>query len=215
MYNPSHFVENRPDVLAKFIEEHPLAILTTCGEDGPEATHVPVIWHREVAGYGALRCHLARKNSHWKSVASSAPVLAIFAGPEHYITPNWYPSTTEHGKVVPTWNYVTVHVKGRGRAMGDDELLAHLREITNRNEKPFAEPWTVESAPQDYVNALTKAIVGIEIQITSMEGKWKTSQNRSSFDRLGVISGLTELATPEALEMADMVRQVDEKQRPD
>lgn len=210
MYNPAHFVEERTDILAAFIEEHPLAILTTCGAEGPDATHVPVVLHRETAPKGVLRCHLARANTHWEILASAAPVLAIFAGPEHYITPKWYPSTTEHGKVVPTWNYVTVHVRGVGRAMSDHELLAHLKELTNRNELPFEEPWTVENAPQDYITALRKAIVGIEIEITSMQGKWKASQNRTKTDRAGVISGLAELNSSASLKMSEIVKNADE-----
>lgn len=211
MYNPAHFTEDRPEVLRSFIEQHPLAILTTCGTDGPEATHVPVMLHPEAGKIGVLRCHLARANQHWKSLVSSAPILVIFAGAEHYITPKWYPSTTEHGKVVPTWNYITVHARGTGRMMSDEELLAHVKELTNRNEQPFDEPWTVESAPPDFITAMTKAIVGIEIEISQIEGKWKASQNRTPPDRAGVIEGLRELDNAASREMSDIVSQANSR----
>lgn len=205
MYNPSHFVEDRPDVLRNFIEQHPLAILTTCSPEGPQASHVPVMLHPDVGSQGVLRFHLARANRQWEAIAESAPVLAIFAGEEHYITPKWYPSTVEHGKVVPTWNYITVHVRGLGRLMSSDELLEHLRAITNSQESSYKDPWTVESAPADFIAAMTKAIVGFEMTITSIEGKWKVSQNRTAADRAGVISGLTELNTSASLKMARAV----------
>ena len=206
MYNPSHFVEQRPELLAEFIEAHPLAILISSDREGPQATHVPMVLHRDSGKYGLLRCHLARANTQWKSITDSTPVLAVFSGAEHYITPNWYPSTAEHGKVVPTWNYLTVHVRGVGRELSDDELLAHLKELTTRHEQPFPEPWTVDGAPADFIQALRKAIVGIEIEITSLEGKWKASQNRNEADRAGVIDGLTELKTPASLEMSEVVK---------
>jgi transcriptional regulator len=205
MYNPAHFVEDRPEVLRTFIERHPLAILTTCSPEGPQATHVPVKFHPEVGAKGVLRCHLARPNEHWKAIAEGAPVLAIFAGEEHYITPKWYPSTSEHGKVVPTWNYITVHARGVGRAMSATELLEHLHSLTDTHEAYLEEPWSVESAPADFITTMTKAIVGIEISITSLQGKWKVSQNRNSADRAGVVAGLTALNTSASVKMAAAV----------
>lgn len=194
-------------MLQSFIHQHPLALLITNGADGPEASHVPMILHPEAAPQGVLRCHLARANPLWKRITDAAPLLAVFAGAGHYITPGWYPSTQEHGKVVPTWNYLAVHVRGAGRLMDSpDELLAHLKEITARNERSFAEPWSVENAPADYILGLTKAIVGIEIRISSIEGKWKASQNRTAADREGVVAGLSLLNTPASLEMAEIVR---------
>lgn len=211
MYNPAHFVEDRAEVLAAFIDQHPLAVLISSGIEGVEATHVPMLLDRQTGTHGVLRCHLARANAHWKTMADSARVLAVFAGAEHYITPGWYPSTREHGKVVPTWNYISVHIRGTSRLMSDAELLAHLKELTNHSERPFPEPWTVEDAPADYIQGLTKAIVGIEIAIASMEGKWKASQNRVRADREGVISGLAELDTPASLQMSEIVRQANER----
>lgn len=208
MYNPAHFVEDREEVLTDFIHRHPLAVLVTCSANGPEATHVPMVLHTDIGEHGVLRCHMARANPHWKSLADTAAVLAIFAGADHYITPGWYPSTREHGKVVPTWNYIAVHVRGTGRLMKEPhELLAHLKEMTRRNEQPFKEPWSVDNAPSDYINALTNAIVGIEISISTIEGKWKASQNRVHADREGVIAGLGQLQTPESIEMSEIVKQ--------
>jgi transcriptional regulator len=209
MYNPAHFVEDRADVLTAFIEQHPLASLINCGADGPEASHVPMVFHPETGPHGVLRCHLARANSQWKSIVDSSSVLAVFAGAEHYITPGWYPSTQEHGKVVPTWNYVAVHVRGTARLMQTpEELLAHLKEMTGRNEHAFEKPWRVESAPAEYIHGLMNAIVGIEVAVSSIQGKWKASQNRTRTDREGVVAGLTELNTPESLEMSEIVRKV-------
>ena len=213
MYNPSHFVEQNADVLAEFIEQHPLAILTTCGADGLEANQIPVVLHREVSPKGVLRCHLARANTQWTCIASGAPVLAIFPGAEHYITPNWYPSTIEHGKVVPTWNYVTVQVRGNGRQMNDTELLAHLKQLTQEHEDRLEQPWAVEHAPADYIEALMRTIVGLEIQITAIEGKWKASQNRVERDRVGVLAGLVQLNTPDSLAMSEIVRAANNDRR--
>jgi transcriptional regulator len=190
MYNPSPFAEERIEVLRDFIGRNPLATIVTSGAEGPEATHVPVILHPEIGSNGVLRCHFARANGHWKAI-HGAPVLAIFQGPEHYISPSWYPSKDEHGKVVPTWNYVAVHVRGRGRIFEDrGELIEHVKALTALNESVFEKPWSVTDAPEDYVAALSKAIVGIEIPIDSIEGKWKMSQNRPEKDRRGVVAGL-------------------------
>jgi transcriptional regulator len=207
MYNPVPFVENRKDVLHAFIRQRPLATIVTCGPDGPEATHAPVVLHADLGPKGVLRCHLARANDLWKSLQISASVLAIFHGAEHYITPSWYPSKQEHGKVVPTWNYVAVHVRGHARIFDDSqELLEHLKALTDGNERAFQEPWSVSNAPQEYVEALSRAIVGIEISIYAIEGKWKVSQNRSEADRKGVVAGLSALGSPASIEMAQLVQ---------
>ncbi len=208
MYTPALFAEDQIEVLHAFIRQHPLAALVTCDSNGLQATHVPVVLHPELGTAGVLRCHVARANGQWKAVESSVSVLAIFQGPEHYITPSWYPSRKEHGKVVPTWNYVAVHVRGRAKLFeGSDDLLQHLRELTNQNEKGFDKPWSVEDAPTDYIAALTKVIVGIEISIESIEGKWKASQNRPEADRKGVIAGLKAIDSPASSEMARIVEE--------
>lgn len=206
MYTPSLFVENRLDVLHSFIREHSFGIVVTCGTDGPEATHVPVVLHTDIGSKGTLRCHFARPNKHWRAMASSQGVLVIFNGPHHYITPSWYPSKAEHGKVVPTWNYVTVHVRGQAKIFDEQQqLIEHVRALTEHHERLFDTPWSVDDAPRDYLEGMSKGIVGIEISIDSIEGKSKLSQNRPKADQGGVIAGLRELSTAESLEMAELV----------
>ncbi len=207
MYNPVAFAEDRVEVLHAFIRQHPLAALVTCGSEGPEATHVPVVLHPAIGSAGILRCHVARANGQWKDVQSPVPVLAIFQGPEHYITPSWYRSTQEHGKVVPTWNYVAVHVRGRATLFEGRELMQHLERLTEQNEQAFEKRWSVDDPPEGYIEALSKAIVGIEISIDTIEGKWKASQNRSESDRRGVIVGLSDIGSPASVEMAEIVKE--------
>ncbi len=203
MYTPASFAEDRIEVLHAFIRQHPLAALVSGASESLEASHVPMVLDTEAEGQTVLRCHLARANPHWQSLASSSSVLVIFNGAEHYITPSWYAAKKEHGKVVPTWNYVAVHVWGRVRLFEEQaELLRHLKKLTDQNESSFAKPWSVDDAPPDFVSAHIKAIVGVEISIDRIEGKWKASQNRSVADRRGVIEGLEDLDTPGSLEMA-------------
>jgi transcriptional regulator len=190
VYIPAAFAEDRIEVLHAFLRQQSFATLVTNGADGPEATHVPTIFHAEVGRKGVIRCHVARANRHWESF-DGASVLAIFHGPEHYISPSWYPSKEEHGKVVPTWNYAAVHVRGRGRLFRETrELVEHVSELTASQEKNFEKPWSVSDAPLDYIENLTRAIVGVEIAIESIEGKWKMSQNRPEADRRGAVAAL-------------------------
>lgn len=206
MYNPSSFVEDRAEILHSFIRQHPLAVIVTCSSEGPEATHVPVVLHAGIGPKGVLRCHFARANDQWKTVQSSSPVLAIFPGPQHYISPSWYPAKQEHGKVVPTWNYVAVHVRGRAKLLEErNQLIEHLHALTDQNERGFEKPWSVDDAPKAYIEALSEAIVGVEIAIETMEGKCKLSQNRPESDRLGVVAGLRAINSPASLEMAQLI----------
>jgi transcriptional regulator len=201
MYNPDPFAETRAEVLHAFIRAHPLGILVT---EGQEATHLPLFIDAPV---GLLRCHMARANPQWQRLQTVSRALVIFSGAQHYISPSWYPSKQEHGKVVPTWNYVAVHVTGTARLFEDaPSLLRHLNELTDAQEASFPNPWSVDDAPPEYVANLAKAIVGIEIAIDSLVGKWKVSQNRSEADQLGVAAGLETLGTPASLEMANLVR---------
>ena len=200
MYTPASFAENRTEVLYEFIRQHPLGAIVTHTEDhGLDASHIPMLVDEEA---GVLRCHLARSNPQWEILASRSPALVIFGGAEHYVTPSWYPAKAEHGKVVPTWNYAAVHVSGRPRVLDADELLTLLRDLTDVNEAGFQQPWSIDDAPAGYVQSLTNAIVGFEIRVERMQGKWKHSQNRSDADREGVIAGLAELGTPRATELA-------------
>lgn len=206
MYSPAVFIENRVELLYEFIRTQVFGTLVTCGADELEATHLPMLLHPEAGTQGVLRCHVARANPQWKTITAGTQALAIFQGANHYITPSWYPTKLEHGKVVPTWNYVAVHVRGRARLLNADELLEHVKALTEHNERPFERPWSVDDAPKEYVDSMLRAIVGIEIAIDSIEGKCKASQNQPERNQQGVISGLTELNSPESLRMAQLVR---------
>lgn len=212
MYNPPLFAQDRVEVLHAFIRQYPLAAVVTCGSEGPEATHVPVVLHENVGANGVLRCHFARANPHWEALRSAPEVLVILQGPNHYITPDWYPTKREHGKVVPTWNYVAVHVRGKARIVESQEgLEQHLRALTEQHEAGRETPWSVDDAPKQYIEALSRAIVGIEIEILAIEGKWKVSQNRPEMDRKGVVAGLEAAGDPDSLTMARLVESGREK----
>lgn len=205
MYLPAHFAESRPEVLHALMREHPFATLVTQGADGLTADHLPLHLAPEIGVFGALQGHVARANPLWQAAAGSE-VLAIFNGPQAYVTPSWYATKREHGKAVPTWNYVVVHARGRLRAIDDAVWLSQqLEALVARHEEGFAEPWRIGEAPPDYIDKMLTAIVGIEIVITSLAGKWKTSQNQPAANRAGVVAGLRGQGTDDALAMADLV----------
>jgi transcriptional regulator len=159
---------------------------------------------------GQLRGHISRANTQWRDYTPSVEALAIFSGPQHYITPNWYLEKQETGKVVPTWNYVVVHAYGHLKVIEDAEwLMAHLASLTNIHEAGSTVPWKVGDAPADYIASLVKGIVGLEMTVERLEGKWKVSQNRSEQDRNGVAKGLAELNTTESLAMKALVEKRD------
>jgi transcriptional regulator len=191
MYVPAHFREERLPVLHDAIKATRLTTLVTFGGDGMEASHLPVLLDEAVAPYGAIRGHLARANPQWSRTDRSVPALAIFLGPDAYISPSWYPAKREHGKVVPTWNYLTVHGYGEIEFFQNAErLLPLVTSLTERHEGPRADPWAVSDAPADYIQAHLKGIVGFELKFSRLEGKWKMSQNRDAADRAGVAAGL-------------------------
>ncbi len=200
MYVPAAFVEARPDVFADFLAAHPLAQLVTLTDDGLEATPLPLMYEPADDGLGSLVGHVARANRQWATAQATVEALAIFTGPSAYVSPNWYPSKVEHGKVVPTWNYETVHVRGRFVVHDEPEWKrALVTRLTRHHEARFDAPWAVGDAPPDYIDAMLDAIVGIELQVTSIQAKRKLSQNRSAADIAGTISGLTEVGGPSAL----------------
>jgi transcriptional regulator len=206
MYLPRHFEEARADVLHRAINEHPFATVITLATNGLNANHVPLELAASEGPLGTLRGHVARANAMWRDVVPEVDALAVFQGPETYITPAWYRSKQETGKVTPTWNYVVVHAYGRLRIIDDRTWLrAHVGRLTARFEAPRATPWQVTDAPPDYLEALLGAIVGFEIPITRIEGKWKVSQNRSSADRESVVEGLRELGDRTSTVMADLI----------
>lgn len=209
MYIPRANKEERLVVLHRLIEENPFASLVTMGSSGLFASHIPMVLEQNGA-MGQLRGHISRANMQWRDYTSSVEALAIFSGPQHYISPNWYPEKQETGKVVPTWNYVVVHAYGYLKVIEDGEwLMTHLSSLTDIHETASPVPWKIGDAPADYIATLTKGIVGLEIIIERLEGKWKLSQNRSEQDRNGVAKGLTELNTAGSLAMKALVESRD------
>lgn len=202
MYLPAHFAENRVEVLHALMREHPFATLASRAGDGLVADHLPL----QLSSDGTrLLGHVARANPLWKAAAGQ-DVLVIFHGPQAYVSPSWYPSKHENGKAVPTWNYVVVHASGRLTAIDDAQRLrALLEELVDRHEGKFAEPWQVSDAPPDYIEKMLGAIVGIEITIAALQGKWKTSQNQPPANRTGVVAGLSQRGTANADDMAALV----------
>jgi transcriptional regulator len=193
MYQPPAFREDRIEVQHALIRAHPLGLLVTAGPGGLMANHVPFLIYPDASERGTLRVHLARANPQLAELAVVDQCLVVFQGPQDYVTPSWYATKRETGKVVPTWNYVTVHVWGRPRVRDDaDWLRRQIGDLTGQQEGTRAQPWLVEDAPADYVTAQIKGIVGVEIPIARIEGKWKVSQNRPAADRAGVVAGFRE-----------------------
>ncbi len=206
MYTPSSNEEHRLPVLREMMAAHPLAALVTLCESGLVGSHIPMVHEDDGSEFGVLRGHVARANTQWKDASTTTDALAIFAGAQHYISAGWYPGKFDHGKEVPTWNYVVVHATGRLRIVHDSEwLTTHLVSLTDRHEAQFATPWKVSDAPPEFVASLLKAIVGIELPIRRLEGKWKVSQNRSERDRDAVAEALGRANTPEAETMRALV----------
>jgi transcriptional regulator len=185
----------------------PFAVLVTMGGDGLMATHLPTVLKAGSAGsLGRIECHLARPNPQWKSFAADAEALMIFQGAEAYVRPGWYPSKAEHGKAVPTWNYSVVHAYGRLAVVQDQAwLLAHVSDLSNQQEAPYAAPWSTADAPESYMAVMARGIVGLELEITRLEAKAKMSQNRDDRDRAGVVQGLIERAHGHDAEAAALV----------
>lgn len=206
MYIPKHFAEPRVDVLHQLIRTRPLSTLVTLSSSGINANHIPLHLSQEPSPFGTLRGHVARANPIWNDVTSDIEALAIFHGPDAYITPTWYPSKAETGKAVPTWNYAVAHAYGTLRVVDDPTWLrAHLGELTTHNEAAFPEPWHLDDAPSDFTEKLIGAIVGIEIVITRLAGKWKVSQNQPAENLAGVVRGLRASAVSDAIDMAALV----------
>jgi transcriptional regulator len=208
MHNPKHFEETRVEVMHDLIRAHPLAVLVTMSPQGLDANHIPLEIDPDAVPRGVLRGHIARANPLWREVSPGGEALAIFRGPDTYITPSWYPTKRETGKVVPTWNYAVVHAHGTLRFIEDRAWLrALVTRLTDRFESDRAEPWQVTDAPPDYIEQMLGAIVGIEMPITRLAGKWKASQNRVPRDQDAVVEALARETRESAVAMAEMVRQ--------
>ncbi len=208
MYIPSHFAE--PDVasLHAVIRAHPLGALVVAGGSGLDSVHVPFLVDPAPAPHGTLRCHVARANPMWRECGGGRDALVLFRGPSAYVTPSWYATKRDTGKVVPTYNYVAVQAKGVARAVEDAAWLhALVTRLTEGFETPRAAPWHVSDAPPDYVAAMLKAIVGIEIPIASLAGTFKVSQNRGAADRAGTSAGLRERGAHDDRAIADLIEQ--------
>lgn len=191
------------------IVSSPLGTLVTLGASGLFATHIPMVLEDDGTQFGVLRGHISRANPQWRDFVPTVDALAIFAGHQHYITPNWYPETKEHGREVPTWNYVVVHAYGPLTVIQDEHwLLTNVEKLTNIHEAGSPVPWKVSDAPEDYIKSQLRGIVGLEVPIQQLLGKWKVSQNKTERARNGVVEGLADLNTPESLAMKALVEEV-------
>ncbi len=201
MYIPKHFEQTDTEELNALIRHYPFATLSWCGKDCPDAMHLPLL----LSGNGSeqrLLGHIAKANSLWQSVSDGEPVLAIFHGPNQYISPNYYATKSVHERVVPTWNYAVVHVRGRLFFKHDaDEIRSILQVLTTEHESRQSSPWKIDDAPEKYTRTLLRAIVGLELQIDSIEGKWKLSQNQPIENRRSVHDALSSKADTGSAEM--------------
>lgn len=191
MYQPPHFREDRREVQHALIQDHSLGLLITAGPEGLQANFIPFLIDARASERGTLRAHLARANPQLRELAAVAECLVVFQGPQTYVSPSLYPTKQETGKVVPTWNYITVHAWGRPQVMDDAAWIrSQVDDLTRHKEAARAAPWQVSDAPEPYLAAQIKGIVGLEIPIARIEGKWKVSQNRNAADQAGVAAGL-------------------------
>lgn len=191
MHVPDKFKETDIDVLHTLVRSHPLGTWITAINDELDVNHIPFVLESSDGKYGTLRGHVNRANPVWETLLKEKESIVVFQGAETYITPSWYASKHEHGKAVPTWNYVVVHAHGTPRAISDRGwLLDHLNKLTDGQERKQAQPWKVSDAPEDFTEGMLKGIVGIEIPICKLLGTWKTSQNKQQSDKEGVIAGL-------------------------
>ncbi len=205
MYLPAAFEETRVEVLHHFIRAHAFGAMVTHSTAGLTANHIPFEFDPDPAPFGTLRAHIARANSVWRDVPPDSDVMVIFQGPQAYITPNWYATKQETGKVVPTFNYAVVHAHGPFRTIEDPAWLRSLVTRLTDAYEPGPHPWKVSDAPDEFVKAMLRAIVGVEIPITRLLGKWKVSQNRPPADRIGVREGLRAAGDPASAIMATEV----------
>jgi transcriptional regulator len=205
MYQPDHFHVNDAAQMHALMRERPFAALVSAGPAGLYGSHLPTVLKDE-GDFGVIECHLARANPHCTELAAVSEALMIFQGPEGYITPNWYTTKTETGKVVPTWNYAVVHAYGRPEVKDDAQWLRrHVGELTAQQEKAEARPWKVSDAPEHYIEVMLRGIVGFRFVVTRLEGKWKMSQNREIPDRVGVVEGLRQRHADDDAEIAAYV----------
>jgi transcriptional regulator len=203
---PLHRNEDLPELHA-LIKERVFGLMISSGAEGLVANSVPFVLDAGASRLGTLKVHLARANPQWRDLQTSPDALVVFQGHDHYITPSWYETKRETGKVVPTWNYTMVQAKGRAKLMDDTWLAQQIEELTRALEERREKPWAVGDAPADFIAMQRRAIVGIEIEILDIRGKWKTSQNRNAADREGVVAGLEAIDDDDSRAMAEIVRE--------
>jgi transcriptional regulator len=204
MYQPKHFEETRIEVMQALVAAQSLCTLVTLSDEGLVADQIPMLLRHSEGPMGTLVGHVARANPLWRQTRLDTPVLAIFQGPQHYISPSWYPTKQEHGKAVPTWNYVVVQARGLLQ-IHDDPVWVRQQasQITDQQERTSEKPWAIDDAPRDYTDSMIKAVVGISIEVTLWSGKWKVSQNQPAVNRDGVVQALGGLQGAQG--MAEMV----------
>lgn len=206
MYIPSQFDEKRVDILHGLMCEHPLGTLVTLGASGLNANHIPFEIDAGVGEHGVLRAHIARANPLWKDSSPDVEALVVFQGAQAYISPSWYPTKEADGRAVPTYNYMVVHAYGPLKIIDDVTWIrAQLERLSARHETGRPHPWKIDDAPADYIERQLRAIVGIEIPISRLAGKWKVSQNQPEVNRAGVVQGLRAQGSDVAHAMADAV----------
>ncbi len=206
MYVPKFNEEKDTSVLQALVKLNPLGAWATIVDGEIEINHIPFILHESKGEFGTLVGHVARSNDIFRGYSKDVNSVVVFQGEQAYITPSWYPSKREHGKVVPTWNYTVVHAYGIPRVIEDPQwLLQHLNELTNIHESEQDQPWRVSDAPDDFIEKLAHAVVGIEIPISKLVGKFKLGQNRPEADQLGIIEGLAQSDNAQAGALADQL----------
>lgn len=207
MYNPSHFAESRPEVLGALMAAHPLATLITLSQGQLVANYIPLLLRHDKTPFGTLIGHVARANPVWSATDLGVNALACFQGPQRYISPSLYATKAEHGKVVPTWNYVVVQASGPLTVHDDaDWIRAQVTALTQHQEAARAQPWAVDDAPRTYTDTMIRALVGISIPVVTITGKWKVSQNQPPVNRESVASRLEESALDADRAMAALIR---------
>ncbi|UTH36622.1 FMN-binding negative transcriptional regulator [Pseudomonas sp. KHPS1] len=210
MYCPAAFRQDDLPTLHAQIHASGLAIVTSSGAQGLQASHLPLLLEPGEGEFGTLYGHFARANGHWRDLAAGAEALVVFSGADAYVHPGWYAAKAEHGKVVPTWNYIAVHAWGQAEVFDEPERLLELvSRLSERHEQGRPQPWAVSDAPRDYIDSMLRAIVGFALPIRRLEGKWKLSQNRSSNDQAGVRTGLATSNNPRDHELAARMNPTD------
>lgn len=206
MYQPKHFVESRREVLRALVQQHPLATLVTLSDEGLQADPIPLLWREDAQGKVVLAGHVARANPLWQRTRGDTEVLAVFQGPQHYISPGWYATKATHGRAVPTWNYTVVQARGPLRVVQDAHWLREqVDALTTVQERDLPTPWHSDEAPADYIEKMLAALVGIEIEVTTLTGKWKVSQNQPAENQQSLVQAL-EAGSAASAAMAALVR---------